>query len=689
MEPTQNSCPMCGAATPSALPVPDGAPAMWRCGGCGCVFAHGVDSGGVSLERVAQAVLIRETESAFLRLFSEGRLHGTVHTCVGQEFSAVAFAGQLKVGDFIFSNHRGHGHYLAFTDDVDGLVAELMGRAGGVCGGIGSSQHLCAPGFFTNGIQGGIVPCATGHALARRLAGPAGSMGVVFIGDGTLGEGAVYESLNLMSLLKAPLLVVCEDNAVAQSTPRSAALAGAVRPRAEAFGLRTWEGTTDEPAQLIALAADALRTVRESGAPGFFHVRVARLNAHSKGDDDRPAELVAALRSRDWLNRFAAAQPVMHAHLQQQACARVTAAITKAERDRTLELHEYAPLQIVRELKWKPAVFPHEEQRMVTRLQQAWTALMSDMPDLVMIGEDILSPYGGAFKVTRGLSERYPERVIGTPISEAAITGLANGLALAGMRPVVEIMFGDFITLALDQLVNHAAKFRHMYHHKTRCPIVLRTPMGGGRGYGPTHSQSLEKLVTGVDTLTTVALHCFADPAPVLHAVMASPDPVVIIENKLDYGRRLGPPELPGFIAEETDAAFPALRLRPGDARAQVTLVTYGGLASEAVAAVRELFTVHEVLAELVIITRIGPVDDAAVIDSVRATGCLVTVEEGSAACGIGAELIARVAEKVCPLRTLRIAAMPVPIPSPKALEARVLPCSRLIVERISALFSA
>ena len=642
---------------------------------------------GIGERLLERAVIIRETEMGFLRLFAEGRLHGTVHTCVGQEFSALAFAGQLREGDFIFSNHRGHGHYLAFTDDVEGLIAELMGRASGVCGGIGSSQHLCVPGFYTNGIQGGIVPCATGHALASKFRGPKGSVGVVFIGDGTLGEGVVYESLNLMALMKVPLLVVCEDNGVAQSTPQSVALAGDVRARAEAFGIKAWTGTTDEPAALMQAADEALRTVRETSTPGFFHLKVARLNAHSKGDDERAPELVAALWKKDVLERFAQAKPEVHAPMRQRARGRVDAAIEKAEKDSPLAIADYMRTSAPPALAWRPATFLTDGERMVTRMQTVWAELMKEKPELIMIGEDIQSPYGGAFKVTKGLSDLFPERVISTPISEAAITGIANGLALAGMRPVVEIMFGDFMTLALDQLLNHAAKFHHMYNGKAHCPMVLRTPMGGGRGYGPTHSQSLEKLVAGIDTITTVALHCFIDPARVMRAVMESQHPVVIIENKLDYGRRLGAVELTGYVAEESVERFPALRLRPIGASAQVTVVAYGGMAADAVESVKVLFEVHEILAELILLTQIGPMNALPVIDSVRASGALVTVEEGTAACGIGAELIARVAEAVSPLRAIRVSALPVPIPSPRVLEAQVLPSVQTIVERVCSLF--
>ncbi len=188
---------------------------------------------------IKQALTIRMVEEKFLELFSLGKLNGTVHTCVGQEFSAMAFAGQLEKGDFIFSNHRCHGHYIAFTDDVRGLLAELLGKASGTSGGIGSSQHLCRNNFYSNGIQGGIVPVAAGYALGNKL-NKNGAIGVVFIGDGTLGEGVLYETMNIISKWNIPLLIVCENNFYAQSTPQSINLAGSITARAEAFGIKTW-----------------------------------------------------------------------------------------------------------------------------------------------------------------------------------------------------------------------------------------------------------------------------------------------------------------------------------------------------------------------------------------------------------------------------------------------------------------
>jgi pyruvate/2-oxoglutarate/acetoin dehydrogenase E1 component len=147
------------------------------------------------------------------------------------------------------------------------------------------------------------------------------------------------------------------------------------------------------------------------------------------------------------------------------------------------------------------------------RLNHALHQALEADERVYILGEDILDPYGGAFKVSRGLSTKYPDRVLTTPISEAAIVGLASGMALKGLLPIVEIMFGDFVTLAADQLVNHAAKFRWMYNDQVRVPLVVRTPMGGRRGYGPTHSQSLEKMFMGIPGLKVVAPNTLGDPA--------------------------------------------------------------------------------------------------------------------------------------------------------------------------------
>src|SRR4051812_28532286 len=206
---------------------------------------------------------IRRFEESLLELFDRGLLNGTTHACIGQEADAVAIIEHLGEDDHVFSNHRCHGHFLAHTGDALGLMAEIMGKPEGVCGGIGGSQHLCAPGFKSNGIQGGIVPNAAGIALAKKLDGD-GGLSLVFIGDGTLGEGAVYETLNIASLWKLPLVVVLEDNEWSQSTPSSVNLAGSMRERFSAFGLPVFEIDSTDVDELDAVAERAIGHARES-----------------------------------------------------------------------------------------------------------------------------------------------------------------------------------------------------------------------------------------------------------------------------------------------------------------------------------------------------------------------------------------------------------------------------------------
>jgi acetoin:2,6-dichlorophenolindophenol oxidoreductase subunit alpha len=236
---------------------------------------------------------IRRFEERLLELFETGALNGTTHACIGQEADCVAVMEHLGPEDHLFSNHRCHGHYLARTGDARGLLAEIMGRPDGICAGIGGSQHLAAPNFKSNGVQGGIVPAAAGIALARQLDGSDG-ISVVFIGDGTLGEGLVYETLNIAALWQLPLLIVLEDNGWSQSTPSHVNLAGSIRARFEAFGVPVQEIDSTDVAAISEVAARAVGTVRDQGGPCALVIHTYRLCHHSKNDDNRPAEEVEA-----------------------------------------------------------------------------------------------------------------------------------------------------------------------------------------------------------------------------------------------------------------------------------------------------------------------------------------------------------------------------------------------------------
>jgi TPP-dependent pyruvate/acetoin dehydrogenase alpha subunit len=245
-----------------------------------------------------QMLRIRLFEERTLTEFSRGRLFGTTHTYIGQEANAVGLLAAARRSDVVFSNHRGHGHYLAHGGDMTALAAELMGKATGVCGGRGGSQHLHFGSFYSNGIQGGIVPCATGMALAEKQLG-SDNIVIVFLGDGTLGEGVVYESLNIASLWGLPVLYVVENNRYAQTTPVQLALAGNMVRRFESFAISTCELDTTDVYRLNQVGQEVIDEVRASQKPKALIIHTYRFSAHSKGDDIRNPEEVEQFRRFD------------------------------------------------------------------------------------------------------------------------------------------------------------------------------------------------------------------------------------------------------------------------------------------------------------------------------------------------------------------------------------------------------
>jgi pyruvate/2-oxoglutarate/acetoin dehydrogenase E1 component len=318
-------------------------------------------------------------------------------------------------------------------------------------------------------------------------------------------------------------------------------------------------------------------------------------------------------------------------------------------------------------------------------LNETLIACLEESPDVYFIGEDILDPYGGAFKIADGVSSQFPDRVITTPVSEAGIVGVGIGMALRGLRPVVEIMFGDFVTLAADQLINHAAKIRWMSGDSAAVPLVVRTPMGGGRGYGPTHSQSLEKHFLGASGLRVVAVSSLDDPGGLLRsAVLEDDTPLLFVEHKLLYPSTITSVDADGkFRITRSNDIYPDYYLRLHGAPPPVlTLVAYGYMADQAREAVHSLAYEKEIFCDLVVPTQISPFKLQSLFECASQTGRVLIIEEGSQTMGWGAEVAARLSEVMPRSLTIgRIGALDMPIPAAVQLEAAVLPS----VEKIKA----
>lgn len=628
--------------------------------------AHGKPIVALNARAVyAYGCLIRETEQTLLRLFSEGLLSGTTHTCIGQELCQMAVVRALNdPDDVVLSNHRNHGHFLTYSGDFAGLLAEVMGREAGVCGGIGGSQHLAHRNFHSNGVQGGMTAIAAGHGLAAKLRSNSAVIAVI-IGDGTLGEGLVYESMNLASIWGLPVLFVVENNRIAQTTPTAMTTGGSIEARGRAFGLMTWR-LDDAAGDFLERAEDVVKVVREARRPGFLVIDTQRLGPHSKGDDPRDPAEIAAIRERDPLARLGAG---LEDREEIERAARAVVDRARAAAEASPAARECARGELRGGASASGAGYSTGAGMNVRQsLNAAMRGMLRERPEVLLLGEDLHDPYGGAFKVTAGLSTEFPGRVISTPISEAGIVGAGIGLALAGFRPVVEIMFADFVTLAMDQIYNHAVKFPGMFE-EAKVPLTIRTPSGGRRGYGPTHSQSPEGLMCGVPGLTVLMPSARHDAGRLLeNAVLHWPHPTVFFEHKLLYGETV---DRRDYREADEGELFPTL-LSGGDAP-DITLVAYGNTVALAEAMALRL-SEEELEVGIVSPSLLAPLGRETLWRVLGGRERIVLLEECAEGSGFGAELGTMLLEGGYRGRFARVASPPCPIPAARSLEEQVLP---------------
>ena len=631
---------------------------------------------------------IRHTETSLLELFGQGKLSGTTHTCIGQEHIAASLSASLGPDHLVFSTHRCHGHFLARGGPLPELFAEIMGRDSAICRGRGGSQHLHYGNFYSNGVQGGVVGNATGMALAEVLRAT-GRVTVAFLGDGTLGEGLVYESFNFASLMSLPILYILEDNQYAQSTPSRLTVSGSIRARATAFGIEAEEIQTNDVLALVPVMERCVERVRHQRRPVLLVIHTYRLAPHSKGDDTRDQAELAEWWKQDPLLAMRAQLPAdLAARIEQDAAQEVAAAIRQAELTPFPLAADHGPLSTVPPGDY-PVPWAQENVTYIQSINRALLDALESNPLCFLIGQDLLDPYGGAFKAARGCSTRFPERTITTPVSEAGIIAWSTGAALRGMRPVAEIMFGDFLALAADQILNHASKYRWMYGGGVSVPLVIRAPMGGRRGYGPTHSQSIEAMFAGVPGLNIVAPSHLLDPGELLRrAIRAGNDPVLFIENKSLYPERLlvaAAGRLGRFFVRGSNGVFPTLHLSLADFETpDAALITYGGGVPFAMEAAARLLMEHEFLCDLIVPSLVAPLPLAEIEAFLGSIRKVAVFEEGVRQAGWGAEVLASLAEHSPGRQYLRIGAPASPIPSSKHLEKELLPDAGDLVRAIA-----
>jgi 2-oxoisovalerate dehydrogenase E1 component len=637
---------------------------------------------------IKKALKIRKFEEFLLDCYSKGYLNGTVHTCIGQEITPVIVSNYMHKDDVVFSNHRGHGHYLSISQDYHGLLNEIMGKIEGCCGGYGGSQHTYIKNkFFSNGIQGGMTPIAVGyaHSLKQKLNK---SISIIYIGDGTLGEGLLYESLNLASVYKAPVLFVLENNGIAQSTFFEENFRGNIKDRAQGFGLDYFFTDSRDFKSMNNTIENAIENARNN-KPTFLEVKSYRLKSHSKGDDNRNDSIINEIHNDDLLSKELVKLKIKD---NSEFDDYLNDLLDTAIKCKDLEDIENETLNIINNYNYSK-ISEFSNKRVNEQIYLSLKGILNN-DDFIIVGEDIRNKYssenkdyGGAFKVTKDLSDSFSERVMNMPISEGAIIGFSTGYALSGKSSISEIMFGDFMTLTFDQIYQHASKFQDMYNDEDLdiC-LTIRTPMGGKRGYGPTHSQSIEKYFLGINNFNVYVINHRLDIDKFYKKLTSVKFPKLIVENKILYNIIPQKQVIPSFYEIfESDCDYPVITIKPKNKfKAKLTILCYGGTLIDLEYALIEIFQELEILVEIVCFSCISPINNIKpLFDSVKATSNLLIIEEGPNYASFSSEIGAQILNNKLILNNFERISNNIIIPSSFKAESKLLINNDIVLETI------
>lgn len=658
-----------------------------------------------------QMMEIRALENQIAELLGKAELKGASHLYAGQEAVAVGAIAALRDDDLITSTHRGHGHAHAHGDKAakgpgarqehyNKMMAEVLGKATGYCKGKGGSMHIAdvAHGNLgATGIVGGNLPVAVGAALAQKLQGT-DRVVICFFGDGAANEGNFHEALNMASTWDLPVVFVAENNMYGMSVPwaRVTKLPD-IADRACAYGI---PGVVVDGMDVVAVrgaVAEAVARARRGEGPTLIEAKTYRYYGHSHSDPRayRTKDEEAFWKDRDPIKLLGRAMTElklltddefdsMDETVSDKLAAALSFAVASPAPDpseATTDVYAPAkttPADVAAEAELRSLVHLAEQglpttvpMKTISYSQALVEAMREEMlrdPKVFVMGEDV-GLYGGAYGATRGLFQEFGEwRVIDTPISEATIGGAAVGAAMAGMRPVAEIMYVDFTPLAMDQIANQGAKNRYMFGGKTSVPMVIRTEGGAGRAIAAHHSQSLEALWTHFPGIYVVMPSTPYDAKGLLKAAIRDDNPVMFIEHKMLYKEKGPVPDVDYIIPLGV-----ADIKRPGK---DVTLVTYSRMVLRALEAA-EILAQEGIDVEVIDLRTLKPLDIDTIVASVKKTGRLVGVTEAYENTSFINEVMAQVNELAfdwldAPM--VRVAALNVPVPRAEVLEDQAIP---------------
>jgi 2-oxoisovalerate dehydrogenase E1 component len=621
------------------------------------------------LEMQRRMLLVRGFEERVAALYRDGEIPGFVHLSTGQEATAVGACWALGPADVITSTHRGHGHCLAKGLDPAGMFAELMGKDQGTNRGRGGSMHIADPrlGIFgANGIVGAGLPIAVGAATAAQLRAD-GSVTVAFFGDGAVAQGAFHEAVNLAAVWRLPVIFFCENNGYAEFSPASTQHAASLEQRAAGYGIPYLAVDGNDVIATASAMAEVVGAARDGRGPCVVEAATYRWHGHYEGDPERyrSPEEVEEWRSHDPLLvheaqlRSAGVADDQIKDLEASTAAALDAAVEASRRlagPAAVSLTDFVVRPRPARAEPAPPGADAPVFRTMDAIRSALRAELAADERVFLAGVDV-GAGGNVFGLTRGLAEEFSGRVRDTPISETAVVGLGVGAAMAGMRPVVELMYLDFIGVCFDQLLNQAAKLPFMTGGAAEMALTVRTQFGAGRSSGSQHSQSLEALLAHVPGLSVVMPSTPADTYGLLRAAVQDPNPVVFIENRLLYGMK-GPQPPP-------DHVLPIGKSTVVRAGRDLTVVSVSRMVHEAMAAA-ELVEAEGVSVEVIDLRTVAPLDMEPILASVHKTSRLLIAHEAVVPFGIGAEIAATVAREGfwdldAPIERVGAAATPAP----------------------------
>ena len=641
----------------------------------------------VLLQLLGRAQWIRSFEEYVLELAGQSLIHGPAHSSIGQEGGAVGSVLPLRSDDFVTGSHRGHhqflakafGHVLApkpgalpeLTPEVHEVLrrtlAEICGLAEGYCRGRGGSMHLRwreAGAMGTNAIVGGGVPQAAGFAFNMRHAGT-DAVSVTYFGDGAVNIGSVLETFNLAAAWKLPICFFIENNQYAVSTPVSRSTA---EPRLSArglgFNIPSWRVDGMDALAVHTAMTEALEHMRAGNGPTiveadlyrYFHQNGPfpgsafgyREKAEEKAWRDR--DPIAALRAQVIARGLLADKEIDAAKAEVDA-------VLKSIGDSFLEpLPGGKPGQrrIIENL-WpdpgfvdvgvrgdlseldgsryeEPETFTGElaERRFIDAVSEVMARRMQTDPSIVILGEDVDGLKGGTNGATRKPLELFPDRVLGTPISENAFAGLGGGMALDGrFKPIVEFMYADFMWVAADQIFNQVAKARHMFGGRSAVPFVLRSKLAAGTGYGSQHSMDPAGILTTAPGLRVVAPSTPFDYVGLMNTALACEDPVVVLEH-VDLYTSTGPGPV-----EDLDYRIPVGKAALRRGGADLTVISYLTMVGHCIEALDQVPEISADLIDLRWLDR-ASLDWRTIEASVRKTNRVLIVEQGAVGTSYG-----------------------------------------------------